>query len=488
MEVGKIQQNYTAPRRNLKKEATPNFTGAASLGKQITNSLSGKNAIERMKKLEWLKGEIGGILITALGTGLVAPIFIGFNPFVKAPKDATKEQKEDVKNTKLYTAMRQPISAVLAILFQVSALKPIDKFLDNLFNKEQYAKHFNLHVDQSAINSKSYVKSLVKEEFKQQGKTKPSYFQVFTKGWSKVKEEREAYDNLFDTRIKAIQDEQLDKVANVFRETGAIKVGQRTLDNKTVAELINTQIDDYVSDATKLKIDNDGLAFYSKRAKTLVENEEHLREIFKNPPSDSKQLQTYLQNLHNAEQSPEVKEILKEIIDRPEDIRRSRIDRTLKRIDNIKSMCKGNYSHDNYLDAMSLRNAELDRTITRLKLSKIAEPDKATNATITETIKRMTKGCQFEDSDTLLRSILHDTDTFDFNADKLSKKIHKDITKLYKKLVENKYKSFNQISKILIGVCITLPITCNALNWVYPRFMELFFPKLAGVKKDGGDK
>ena len=330
MEVGKIQQNYTAPRRNLKKEATPNFTGAASLGKQITNSLSGKNAIERMKKLEWLKGEIGGILITALGTGLVAPIFIGFNPFVKAPKDATKEQKEDVKNTKLYTAMRQPISAVLAILFQVSALKPIDKFLDNLFNKEQYAKHFNLHVDQSAINSKSYVKSLLKEEFKQQGKTKPSYFQVFTKGWSKVKEEREAYDNLFDTRIKAIQDEQLDKVANVFRETGAIKVGQRTLDNKTVAELINTQIDDYVSDATKLKIDNDGLAFYSKRAKTLVENEEHLREIFKNPPSDSKQLQTYLQNLHNAEQSPEVKEILKEIIDRPEDIRRSRIDRTLK--------------------------------------------------------------------------------------------------------------------------------------------------------------
>ena len=48
-----------------------------------------------MKSLEWLKGEIGGILITAFGTGLVAPIFIGFNPFVKAPKNATPEEKKE---------------------------------------------------------------------------------------------------------------------------------------------------------------------------------------------------------------------------------------------------------------------------------------------------------------------------------------------------------------------------------------------------------
>ncbi|MBQ3819601.1 hypothetical protein II810_04055, partial [bacterium] len=47
----------------------------------------------------------------------------------------------------------------------------------------------------------------------------------------------------------------------------------------------------------------------------------------------------------------------------------------------------------------------------------------------------------------------------------------------------NHYKSWNQFTKIGVGVLITLPITCTALNWVYPRFMELFFPKLAGVKK-----
>ena len=30
---------------------------------------------------------------------------------------------------------------------------------------------------------------------------------------------------------------------------------------------------------------------------------------------------------------------------------------------------------------------------------------------------------------------------------------------------------------------ITVPVTCTALNWVYPRFMDKFFPELAGAKK-----
>jgi len=60
--------------------------------------------------------------------------------------------------------------------------------------------------------------------------------------------------------------------------------------------------------------------------------------------------------------------------------------------------------------------------------------------------------------------------------------------------MEHSYKGFSQMTKIGIGVCITLPITCTALNWVYPRFMDIFFPKLAGKKtdnqqvKNGGDK
>lgn len=508
MKIEKINSNLASPRVQ-KRNAQPNFTGGVgSVAEKITNALPGKNAITKMKNLEWLKGEIGGILITALGTGLVAPIFIGFNPFVKAPKGSSKEEKREVANTKLYTAMRQPISAVLAILFQVSALKPIDKFLDQILNNPKYAKNLSLHIDQSALNNDSYLKTITKKELKAEGIKKPSMFRIFTDGYSKTKEKRAEYDKLLKDRAKAKADAQLDNLAENFTKTGRIKIGERYLDDKTLAELINSQIDDYVSDAQKLKIGNDGLAFYTKRAKTLINNEDHLREIFKDIPYDEilkendpnklknlyKQAETTLKDLLAKEKNPEIQEILQEILNKPEDIRASRISRTLKRIESIKQLCPDQkFSPDKYLDAMSLRNAELDRTITKLKLSKITDPASANGKTITDTIAKIIDNCQFGADDELLKSILHDTDTFDSNVGKLTSKVHKDITKLYKKLVENKYKAPNQIIKILIGVCITLPITCNALNWVYPRFMELVFPKLSGVKKGeaqkaGGDK
>ena len=112
-----------------------------------------------MKKLDVLKGELGGILITALGTGLVAPIFIAYNPFVKAPKDATPEEKQEVENTKQYTAMRQPISAVLAALFQAGVLNPIDKCLDKWTNDPNYSKNVRVDLDQSALNKRKLLKT-----------------------------------------------------------------------------------------------------------------------------------------------------------------------------------------------------------------------------------------------------------------------------------------------------------------------------------------
>ena len=92
------------------------------------------------------------------------------------------------------------------------------------------------------------------------------------------------------------------------------------------------------------------------------------------------------------------------------------------------------------------------------------------------------KQCNFEDVDGITKSVLMDTDTFNHRLVDLTKKVYKDITKGYKKLVENNYKSWNQFTKIGVGVFITLPITCTALNWVYPRFMDIFFPSLAGAK------
>ncbi|MBQ3819571.1 hypothetical protein II810_03905, partial [bacterium] len=92
MTIDKVSLNSfgIAQRQQKKQSYQPNFTGSPiSYIAKITDNLAQAKTIRYMESLKWLKGEIGGILITAVGTGLVAPIFIGFNPFVKAPKDAT---------------------------------------------------------------------------------------------------------------------------------------------------------------------------------------------------------------------------------------------------------------------------------------------------------------------------------------------------------------------------------------------------------------
>jgi len=468
----------------------PSFKGRADDVRKIIEATYPK-ALKVINKMESLKGEKGGIVITAVGTGCVAPIFIGFNPFVKAPKNATEKEKQEVRDTKLYTAMRQPISAFLAILFQVSVLKYIDKALDKLFNNPDASKYVWSHFDQSTLNNDSFLKSeIMKNEFK--GRKKPSLLKGFSKGFKKVLAERENYENELKSLVKAKSNEQVTKLAESFERTGRIlinpqrKVGKRHLDNETVAKLLNKQIDSYIKDADELRITDDKLAFYKKRATTLINNENHLKEILfdKLPVSDD-----VLKDLINKETNPDVKVILEEILAKPEDIRLRRIKRTEERICKIKEMCGSKeFTPDDYVKKLCDRNSRLSNRIAELKIAKIEHPEKATIETIRETINSVVKWCSFDKKDKIASSILSATDTFQTDKVALKSKTYKDITKAYKDMIKDKYKAPNQISKILVGVFITLPITCNVLNWVYPRFMELVFPKLSGAKKSSNAK
>ena len=328
MKVEKINQNYSALRlqsNNSRAAQTPYFTG--NLKNEITELLPNKTAIKVMEKLKWLKGEIGGILITALGTGAVAPIFIAYNPFVKAPEGATEKQKEDVENTKKYTAMRQPVSAVLAVIFQTSILKPIDKGLEILFNNPKYAQNLWVNLDQSTLNKKSYMEKIVKKEMKAEGR--------------EFKNKQE-FETELNKRVEARLNEQINKTAEAFGTTGKITIGSRTVDNQTIAEIINKSIDNYIDDANNLKINDAGLDFYKRRATILINNEEIFEKLFNNNnlPNNGKEIADYLKQKNLEIKDPDVKLILEEIINAPENLRASRCNRTLERIKKIKEACK----------------------------------------------------------------------------------------------------------------------------------------------------
>ena len=529
---------YNSSMKKIKN--TPNFTGAKILSNdkienELMNLLHHKKAIEFMKSFEWLKGEIGGILLTAVGTGLVAPIFIGFNPFVSAPKGATEKEKKDVENTKQYTAMRQPVSAALAILFQAGVQKYIDKGLDAVFNNPKRSKKVFINVDRQVINTDTYIKDKVKKKLLEEEKLqKPSYIKSLFN--SNLMKKRNEYEARFKQEVDAMKEAQLQTVVDDLKKDHVIHVGKtRTLDHKTTAELINKQIKSYIGDVDKLKkAKSPGrILFYRDRAELLYKNQEHLKEIFKEVPIEESKiaLKNYLEAMYQVpsdetkkatckdelnkvnkkvseainaliekESNKDVKDLLKEVMDRPEDLRAHRIERTLKRIDSINEISKSyenGFTPIDYEKTLKKRNHILSDLIVDFEDAEIKDVKNADEKVIEQAINKIKKVCQFDEKNAVLKSILENTDTFDSDGEKLTDKIYKDIAKAYKKMVENHYKGWNQLTKVGVGVFITLPITCTALNWVYPRFMEIFFPKLAGVKKNnapqnvqqqGGDK
>ena len=488
MKVENIRSNYVGNRYQPAK-TTPNFTGIRTTTIKSTEEilkeiLPNRKALNFINKFEKLRGELGGILITAVGTGLVAPFSIAFNPFVKAKPDATEEEKEELSKTKKYTAMRQPISAVLAALFQAGALGPIDRFLDRISNDSQFSKNIWLELDQSAIQKKEYIERGIKKEMKKE----PAASKMDSKEFKAE----------LDKRVKAKQDEQLGNIADSIRDTNQIRIGERALPDKEVAEYINHQANEYIKDAQALQLDEKGLSFYTQRATTLMENKELLGTILSEEKlnglkSNPRELKNYLLSLRDNPENVGIQKILDEIITAPDQIRESRCFRTIDRIRRINEACGGNFTPEKYLEKLLERNDLLDEKIAAITGAKINDLSQVNTETIKTSLEKLTKACLYNSESSAARDIYENTNTFQDDIAKLGAKIRKDIAKRYKEVLEHKYKGFSQISKVIIGVFITLPITCTVLNWVYPRFMAKFFPNLAKTNKpeenkNGGDK
>lgn len=120
----------------------------AELLKQMPKS------IQMLDKMKNFVGEVPNIIITALGTGLVAPFFIKHNPLSKADED-----------TRTYSAWRQPVSAVLAVATQVSMVAPFNNLLTNMTNKGEFefldkGNKYN----KSAYQEIEFLEKVVKKE------------------------------------------------------------------------------------------------------------------------------------------------------------------------------------------------------------------------------------------------------------------------------------------------------------------------------------
>ena len=452
MKVNQVNQDYQVNKLNFsEKKNYSNVSFQKGLPNKITDNLPDKKVIKFMnEKLGWVKGEIGGVAMTAIGTGLVSPWPIAFNPFVKAPKGASEEEKQEVRYTKYYTAMRQVLSAITAAVFQIGALQPIDKGLDYIYNTPKYAKFFDVDTNQSLLNNQKFIERNVKKEMQREGLTKSSLG-------------KEQFEKDLKERVAKVEKQQVEDFVNKFRESHEIKLEGGQIDHFKVANIVNKEIDNYIADAKELKISKESISY--------------LENIFKNNSVDPAKLKEHLNDLLTKETNLENKKLIEELLDKVADI-------------NAKEICGNNFSATKFSEALTNRNNELEKIIEKLNSTKIKDVEKATPEKIKEAIKKATDSCILDSKNPVQNSLLKDASTFGIEKEKekLGQKIYKDIANGYKKFVENSYKSPNQLWKIAIGIFITLPITCSVLNWIYPRFMEKFFPKWSGAKAKSKEK
>ncbi len=514
MKVDIVNQNYQrgiTAQNNIKRQqaqsraylsSTPSFTGAKL--SEIQNMIlklmpkSEQRWFNILNKIQdFSKGEMGGIVITAAGTGLVAPLPIAFNPFVKADPDATEEEKAEVRRTKQYTAWRQPISAALAILIQASVQEPIDRFLQKLTNEEGTAKYFgNKLLNQTSLNDEKYLERQLKK-----GYLPLEDVEVKDEAGNPTGAVRKETVEEAKTRIITKQKEA---IIESLKKDGTIKMGEFTIKDADVAQIVNNNIDDYIRAANDLKIPQDKLKEHVFDAADFIDNEKELREILGKDKLDvlpritdgakdvdPKALKDYLIECKRNAPNEAIENILTKIINQCDQVRESNCIETLNRIDKIHDIMGGpdkKFDMNKYHKYLTDKNETLRKTIKKLEALKFEDLSKVDSKNIQETITKLIDVC-YIDSDKpkeleKLKLIFKDNGAFLSNFDKLTEKIYNDVVSCYKELAGHRFGLFKQLTKVGVGVLVTLPITCTALNWVYPRFMEIFFPGLAGIKKD----
>lgn len=507
---GVVAQNNT-PKRQLAQRgaylsSAPSFTGAKlSAIQEMILKLMPKgeqrwfNILNKIQ--DYSKGEMGGIVITAAGTGLVAPLPIAFNPFVKAAPNATEEEKAEVRRTKQYTAWRQPISAVLAILIQASVQKPIDKFLQKLTNDEDTAKCFkNMLLNQTSLTDEKYLERKLKKD-----NSLLKDIDIIDDAGNPTGTKRK--ETIEEAKARIIE-KQKSNIIESLKKDGTIKMGKFTIKNADVAQIINNNIDDYIRAANDLKIPKDKVKEHLSDAADFIENEKTLRNILGKDKLDAlprvsegvkdidpKALKDYIIECRKSAPNEAVEDILTKIINQCDAVRESNCIETINRIDKIHDIMGGpdkRFDLDKYRRYLKEKNETIRKTVKELEALKFGDLSNVEAKNIQETITKLIDTCHIKDEDPKklekLKLIFKDNGAFLSDPEALGKKVYNDVVACYKELVGHRFSLFKQLTKVCVGVLVTLPITCTALNWIYPRFMELFFPNLAGIKKDSTPK
>lgn len=525
MGIEKIRSNFEANStaqllsgKNIKnriflgeiKDST-SFTGAGTVAKDSIKPLKEilleimPGSAKRMVKMHEGMGEIQNQLINAVGTGLIAPLFIKFNPISDTDED-----------TRTYTAWRQPVSAVLAVGTQCAIVKPFNDIIRYMSD----IGYLNQRYNASLLPSENYIKKQIKAD-------NPN--KHFTK--DELKEEIKKYKD----KNKQILSDMISDDKIVFKKTeikgGKTVVSDLPMEDKDFKTLFNETLEKIIKEEKKERLN----AIEHKLPKKIERgifyhtNPEESRKVLQRISSKIKQ--TYNQSDFAADKiktiSSELNKEFKEII--------SELKSEIKTDPNKKDV---NTVLINIVKELKNKNTDKDSSAIRILNNKINgminTVDVVANKKTTQEIIEYVNQHIYERTNAIDELI----DTLKSIQDRLlssgisvkeaqkiiNQKIEKSQTELYTKLQakglsEQEIKDSSEFAESLaarlkqkagslancigdqlekhvksnldgykrwtgLGVSLAiLPVTCWLLNRIYPWFMDLAFPKLSNKTK-----
>lgn len=489
-----IQPNFQpAAQARLKKQNSPSFSGgaAATVDELATMVARGARPVEKGARkgitnlsrfLDDGKGEIQNQLINAAFTTTFAPLFIAFNPFT-----------EQDSKTKKYTALRQPVSAAVALLCSMPLTKGFNEWVGKLGTNGLIPG-----VDLRMSPEKGYLEKQFKKEYKKAGKTvkfledqgpKPAFDVEKFKGGNEAsgKVTRRYKNAARDAYVKAKQDASKeiftkligDNKNNLSLETAKGIPGfetQEALDNYLLKNnLHNKTFGQFLEDEFKFELYKGGVLDGQFKPTTLNKKLSEVKAI------------DFLTKMGLVEGGKIGEEELAKMIsfDRQEE-------KLVKPLE--KQFAPNAFTDKNsakiLADSISSQaarisqlnsgetepKAKLHQLLNRFgyiddkeKLQKLA--DKKMSEVIPEFAEKLKNG--------KLKNFVYSEDLKDYA---------KNIIEHKAKLLGDNIDVLKKYSGILVNVPILI-VSCSILNWLYPRFVEKFFPSL--VKDDkvkGGNK
>ncbi len=386
-------------------------------GKEIAkHSKPFANLLSKLKD-----GEVMNILTTAFGTAVVAPIFIAFNPISKKDKE-----------TKMYSALRQPISAVIAVAAQLGVVKTFNNYLDKAASTGVVEK-MNLADQPQASYLKKLIlmenpniskKDLAAEIKRRQGEAMAEAIKRNTDVLA-----GKSTDEILTTELLSVKDvtKKKEELIKAFKEK--IKAGTATMSLK---EYKKTLTPDFVM-AEKLKDIKAGIESVATKSAEKISF-----EIGKKATQDAFSVKL-LEAITGTKSGEKLAEIFKKVSKA-----RNVLSNNKTFMQEIERMAKesGDTELIKIVEKMVKEANEVGGEAAKKAFSEVLE-----NSKKSETIAQYTKQTIAKAGDML--------------------------------------GSMKKYGGIVLSL-LTLPLTCGILNWSYPRIVEKFFPNLAKAKSSKG--